>query len=59
VYKVNYFFVVGVLDGNGVGVTKIVTVGIGVGTGFGGTNASRGSVIGGLTTTATMPKVCR
>ncbi len=41
------------------GVRKIVTVGTGVGIGFGGTNASRGSVMGGLTTMETIPTLCR
>jgi hypothetical protein len=44
-----------VAEGLGDGVTRIVIVGIGVGRGFGGTNASRGSVFGAPTTTATTP----
>ena len=42
-------------EAEGDGVTNTVTVGIGVGTGLIGVNASRGSVLGAITTTETTP----
>ena len=47
---------VGVTSGEGCAVTVTVTVGVGIGF---GSNESRGSIFGGVTTTATMSSVAR